>query len=774
MQHHALTMVSEALGSNLLILGALIAICAALPGRSNRARAAFSAIAIIATLRYLWWRWTDTIAPLDGWSGENIWMVACFVIELVVMLESFIGMIVLSRTVDRHEEADRHEAWARALPREQRPSIDVFIPTYNEDREVLERSIIGALALDYPNFTVIVLDDSRRPWLEVLCREKGARYLTRGDNKHAKSGNINAAIPRTSGDFIAVLDADFVPHRNFLWRTVGFFRDPKIACVQTPQYFFNKDPVQTNLGLRNAWGDDQRLFFDVILPSRDAWGAAFCCGTGFLMRRTAIEAIGGIPTGSLCEDMLTSMEWKRLGLETVYLNEELCIGLAPESINAYFVQRKRWARGQMQILFLKNGIFGRGLPFFYRLIFLPSYWCIQLPARIIYILLPMVYLLTGLPPIVIPSQEALLGHVGPAIIGGVGLIWWVGRGYFLPILTDASNLFLAIRVAPTALASLVKPFGVPFRVTPKGREAKNERRDSTVFWFSLVLLAVNIIGLAWNALDDWRPVVSQLGLATTALWILINSTILGLTALIACEGPRFRSEERFTIDMPARCAADAAVAPCIVSNLSVSGAFVRFGNYPTPAAGETISLSIGSIGLVQGLVVRRSRDGVGIRFTGVPEPTRDAIARLAASESRHQTSRRRRAIRLRLDRPARSACEGTWTSCMIADASLTGAQLLFSNPPQAKLGDLLTLEISDVGIVSARVKRLGGMSVGLAFEDLTDHAKDSMIRLLYTIPRASAVPERQTTSKLFGLMLKRAFGPDLARPSDAKPIEHPR
>ncbi|MFO0997948.1 MAG: glycosyltransferase [Alphaproteobacteria bacterium] len=767
-------MSSEALGPNLLVAGALILICAFLPGRSNRARAAFSAVAVVATLRYLWWRWTDTIAPLEGSSAETLWMIGCFVVEAVVMLESIIGMVVLARTIDRTKEADGHEAWLRALPLDEVPTIDVFIPTYNEGRDVLERSIVGALALDYPKFAVHVLDDGRRPWLEALCKEKGARYLTRGDNKHAKSGNINAAIPRTSGDLIAVLDADFVPHRNFLWRTAGFFRDPVTACVQTPQYFFNKDPVQTNLGMSNAWGDDQRLFFDVILPSRDAWGAAFCCGTGFLMRRTAIEAIGGIPTGSICEDMLTSMEWKRRGLETVYLNEELCIGLAPESINAYFVQRQRWARGQMQILFLKNGVFSRGLPFFYRLIFLPTYWFIQLPSRIVYILLPIIYLLTGLPPVLLPSQEALVGYLGPAMIGGVGLIWWAGRGAFLPILTDASNLFIAIRVAPTALASLIKPFGVPFRVTPKGREAKASRHDGTVFWFSIILLALSIGGLAWNALDDWRPIANELSLALTTLWILINSAILGLTALIACEGPRFRAEERFALDMPARATADASTAPCIVGNLSPSGAFVRFGNYPTPETGETIALSIASIGLVEGLVVRRARDGVGVRFTGVPDATREAITRLARTESKRENARRRQAIRLKLDRPARSAANGRWTTCLVADASLTGALVDFDEPPAVATGDLLTLEIPEIGIVSARVKRLAGLSAGLEFEDLSDHAKDALIRALYTIPRASVVPATQSTPTLFLLMLKRAFGPGLIRPAPTKPADSPR
>lgn len=221
-----------------------------------------------------------------------------------------------------------------------------------------------------------------------------------------KPANINAALRRTNGELILVLDADFVPRTHALWRVVGSFRDPQVACVQTPQYFFNKDPTQINLGLANRWADDQRLFFDIIMQSRDAWGAAFCCGTGFIIRRSAIEAIGGeIPTESVCEDMLTSMELKRHGLETIYLKEELCTGLAPESVRAFFVQRQRWARGQIQILFLRRGTF-RARTAAVLSIAASAGLLGQLPARIVYMLVPLIFLLFGVAPLIARSRGA--------------------------------------------------------------------------------------------------------------------------------------------------------------------------------------------------------------------------------------------------------------------------------------------------------------------------------------------------------------------------------
>jgi cellulose synthase (UDP-forming) len=240
-------MFGEAFAPNLIALGALLAIPAFGPAHSRWTRTALVGVAVIAILRYLWWRWTDTLVD-EIWTVQGAYVATCFAFELAVSADLILCMTVLSRTVDRSRQADEGEAWARAQPPRSLPAIDVFVLTYNEDREVLERTIVGATSLDYPNFTVWVLDDGRRPWVAEFAAAKGAKYLTRDGNEHAKAGNINAALPRIHGELILVLDADFVPRTHKLWRLVGFFRDPRVAVAQTPQFFFNKDPTQTDLG----------------------------------------------------------------------------------------------------------------------------------------------------------------------------------------------------------------------------------------------------------------------------------------------------------------------------------------------------------------------------------------------------------------------------------------------------------------------------------------------------------------------------------------------
>jgi cellulose synthase (UDP-forming) len=372
-----------------------------LPLRKPWARALIVALVGIVVARYLSWRLLETVWPADGSWYEVGWIWFCFAVELLALLDLSILYLTFLRVTDRRPEADRHEARLRAVASDQLPWVDVFIPTYNEPFAVLEKTVTGALCLDYPNFRLWVLDDGRRAWLKEFCEAKGIGYLTRPDNAHAKAGNINHALTKTNAEFVAVFDADFIPQRNFLLRTLGFFSDPKVGIVQAPHAFYNNDPMQANLALRRALPHDQSLFFESIMPSRDGWDAAFCCGSNSVIRRAALCSVGnGFPVESITEDILLTLTLLQRGYVTRYLCERLAYGLAPESIDAFFVQRQRWARGGIQTLFLASGPFGRGLTFVQRLMFLPTHWLSQSPALMLALVAPLVFFWTGILPFV--------------------------------------------------------------------------------------------------------------------------------------------------------------------------------------------------------------------------------------------------------------------------------------------------------------------------------------------------------------------------------------
>ncbi len=242
------------------------------------------------------------------------------------------------------------------------PLVDVFICTYNEEKAILERTIIGATGLKYGNYRVWVLDDGRRLWLKRLAEELGCHYLIRPDNRHAKAGNINHALRHVAGlhdkpEFVAILDADFVPMPEFLTRTTSLMADKAVGVVQTPQHFINPDPIQSNLAATEVWPDEQRFFFDILMPAKDAWGVAFCCGTSSVIRYSGLMEIGDFRRISVTEDYLVTLRLKERGYLTVYLNERLTLGLAPEGLKEYITQRSRWCLGFMQIVRGRSGPF---------------------------------------------------------------------------------------------------------------------------------------------------------------------------------------------------------------------------------------------------------------------------------------------------------------------------------------------------------------------------------------------------------------------------------
>jgi cellulose synthase (UDP-forming) len=199
------------------------------PRQTTWARAFLVAISLAIAARYLVWRLVATIPLADLASAAGAWYLVVYLFELASFFNYSILFLALCRWVDRSSEADRHEADLRQRPFAQLPSVDVFIPTYNEGPDVLERTILAALAIDYPKFKVWVLDDGGRDWLAAFCAAYGAGYIRRSEHAHAKAGNLNHGLATTSGELFVILDADFAAFRNFIYRTAGFFDDPGSA-----------------------------------------------------------------------------------------------------------------------------------------------------------------------------------------------------------------------------------------------------------------------------------------------------------------------------------------------------------------------------------------------------------------------------------------------------------------------------------------------------------------------------------------------------------------
>jgi cellulose synthase (UDP-forming) len=380
--------------------------------------------------------------------------------------------------------------------------------------------------------------------------------------------------------------------------------------------------------------DDLRLFFDVILPARDAWGVAWCCGSCSVQRRSAIESVGGVPTDSITEDLLSTLVLLRRGYVTRYLNERLSMGLCPENLDGFFKQRERWCRGNLQTLFLKAGPIGPGLSLRQRLLFLSLDWVVHYTIRLLTILVPIVFLWTGVGPFVIPSLLELLSYQLPVLLALLGVMRWFAPNGYLPVLSSAAALFGSFRIVPAGLATLIKPFGTPFKVTPKGSGITFRFGDATVLVSAFLLILLTVGGLIKNRIAPSSAVHSDAVMIVAECWALVNVVLLAVAALIALESPRPRKEERFPLDEPAdyRLEGAAGRCPCRVVDISVSGALLAEAG-PAPV-GAPLELALPGVGALPAHVARVTAGGLGICFDDLPGPSRDALIHYIYSSGR--------------------------------------------------------------------------------------------------------------------------------------------
>lgn len=236
-----------------------------------------------------------------------------------------------------------------------KPTLDIFITTYNENPELVEVTINAALEVDY-KAEVWLLDDGKRDVLKDLCKKKGIHYITRENNTHAKAGNLNNALKYSKGEFILTLDADIIPFSAIANKVIHYFQDPKLAIVQMPQEFYNPNSFShnpVNSKSLSHW-NDQTLFFYFIQPGKDVNNSSFWCGSPSVLRRSAIEGIGGIRTETITEDIQTTIRLHSQGWKTKFHKEVLALGLAPDTLEGFLIQRYRWACGTFQLIHTKE------------------------------------------------------------------------------------------------------------------------------------------------------------------------------------------------------------------------------------------------------------------------------------------------------------------------------------------------------------------------------------------------------------------------------------
>lgn len=537
-----------------LLGGALLAVaglCASAPrGADDRPQVLLlMGVSVLLAGRYAWWRVTETL-QFNG-AAETV------VGLLLLMAEGYYWLVLLLSHAQvawplRRSKAPVHR------PAAELPHVDIFIPTYNEPLHVVRPTLLAAQNLDWPadKLHIHLLDDGRRDEFAAFAQTAGMHYVRRTDNRHAKAGNINHALGQTSGEFVAIFDCDHIPVRDFLRATMGWLIDkPECAMVQTPHHLFSQDPMERNTRLEREIPNEGKLFYGPVQSGNDLWNATFFCGSCAVLRRSALEAIGGIAVETVTEDAHTALKLHRLGYTTTYLPRILAAGLATESLAGHIGQRIRWARGMAQIFRLDNPLRGKGLTLMQRLCYCNAmlHFFNGLP-RLILLTAPIAYLVFGL-QLLDAGVPTLMAYLLPHLLMGKIFEKRVMGQFRASSWGGVYETVLAWYIMRPTLVALIAPRLGRFNVTAKGGRIEREYFDWHIATPYVVLIVANVAALLFGAtrlMEATRP--DDTATLLNMGWAVFNLLLLGVAVRVATETRQVRTAPRIRLAqrLPAR------------------------------------------------------------------------------------------------------------------------------------------------------------------------------------------------------------------------------
>lgn len=550
------------------------------------------ALSMLVSGRYIWWRYTATL----HWDTRQDMVFGL----ILLAAETYSWLVLILGYFQTAWPLNRQLAPLPADPRTW-PAVDVFIPTYNEDLNVVKPTVYAALGLDWPagKLRVHLLDDGGRDEFREFASQVGVTYRVRPDRQHAKAGNLNYSLRDSYGDLVAIFDCDHIPSRSFLQLTTGWFlQDPKLALVQTPHHFFSPDPFERNLDHFGTQPNENTLFYGLIQDGNDLWNAAFFCGSCAVLRRTALDEIGGFAVETVTEDAHTALRLHRQGWRSAYLRLPLAAGLATESLAAHIGQRIRWARGMVQIFRTDNPLFGRGLSAVQRVCYLNAmlHFLAGIP-RLIYLTAPLAFLLLHAYIIYAPAIVValyVLPHMIHASMANSRMQGAYRRSFWGEIYETVLSWYIA---RPTTVA-LLWPSKGAFNVTAKGGLVENPYFDWKMAAPYVVLALANMTGLGFGVWRLWTGPAAELGtVVLTMVWTLYNLVLLGGAIGVAAETQQVRRSHRVAAAFPAAVQVPGGhVYSGVLTDFSSGGVGIRLDTAQKLPVGEDVFVLLSRAG----------------------------------------------------------------------------------------------------------------------------------------------------------------------------------
>ena len=579
----------------------------------------FAALVIVVSGRYMYWRVTETMGFSSGIETALGWgMFAAEIYFLIILAGSYVQNIYMRERKPIDLPDDRSK-W---------PTIDVYIPTYNEPLDMVEVTVVAAKGIDWPGdkIKVYLLDDGKRKDFEEMANTHGIEYIARKDNKGAKAGNLNNAMKITNGELIAIFDCDHVPTRSFLQTTIGWFiRDKKLGLMQTPHHFYNDDPFEKNLLTGNDSPNEGLLFYGLVQDGNDFWNASFFCGSCAILRRKALEEVGGVATETVTEDAHTSLRMHQKGWNSAYLKMPQASGLATGSLRDHVGQRLRWGRGMVQIFRTENPFIIPSLSFAQRFCYANAmlHFLFPLP-RIVLLTAPLAYLFLDV-HIIVASPQAVVAYALPHIIVAIMASFYMQSRFRQLFTTEVYETSLAFHLIGPILLTLINPRLGKFNVTNKDSNTNDTYFDWKIVLPQLMIIAILGSSVIYAIADIFS--INFTGDAWTStlniFWASISILFLTLSVAVALEKRERRANHRINVNLPIVLQANSG--HCFnarLSDMSLGGACVSFSDDSEHSVsqipiGSTVYMSVpyshSSI-IVEGTVLRHEKNDMHLNF----------------------------------------------------------------------------------------------------------------------------------------------------------------
>lgn len=497
-------------------------------------------VSIIVCMTYIVWRFTTI--PNDS--------ILSFVLGIILIIAEIMGMIQFFNfqylftkkyVVERKTLADFKEG--------EIPSVDVLICTYNEPLKLVEKTLIAALNMNYVKgkLKVYVCDDGKRGSMKALCEKYGAGYITREGNEGAKAGNINNALKIIKGDLFAVLDADMIPKKNFLERTVGYFSKEKLAFVQIPQVYYNQDMYQYNLG--KDIPNEQDFFMRDIQAARASINAVLHIGTNAIFRKKYVDQIGGYPTCSITEDMAVGMMLQEEGYETLFINEELVHGLSATTYADLVKQRDRWCRGNLQVMREFNPLLRKKLTLPQKIAYIDGviYWFSSV-QKMVYMLWPMAYLMFGV-LVLNATVLNLLTFFIPFYLGEILVFKILSPGNRSIKWSHIYEVAMAPHISLSVIREMFR-LKTKFNVTPKDISNDKPYYQLKVAMPHIVLVILSVLSWCIGTYYILHGMINIEGYIINIAWGVYNVYGLLVCIRVAYQKPIYRGTERVYLKTP--------------------------------------------------------------------------------------------------------------------------------------------------------------------------------------------------------------------------------